>query len=102
MYMLMYIAEVEAASHVRMMAMIRKQIYVEPEQEAWLKHLANETGLPEAAIIRQALERHRRLLSAPRRDPRVWQAERAFLHHLMRVGPIPGGRTWQRGDLYEC
>ncbi|MCS7059359.1 MAG: ribbon-helix-helix domain-containing protein [Meiothermus sp.] len=36
--------------------MIRKQIYIAPEQEAKLKRLARATGRTEAEIIRQALD----------------------------------------------
>lgn len=36
--------------------MIRKQIYIAPEQEAKLKRLARATGRSEADIIREALE----------------------------------------------
>lgn len=37
---------------------IRKQIYLDPAQEALLKRLAGATGLAEADLIRQALDRH--------------------------------------------
>lgn len=40
-----------------MAAKVRKQIYLEPEQEARLKQLSVETGIPEAEIIREAIER---------------------------------------------
>ncbi|GIW26182.1 ribbon-helix-helix domain-containing protein [Meiothermus sp.] len=36
--------------------MIRKQIYIAPEQEAKLKRLAKTTGRTEAEIIREALD----------------------------------------------
>ncbi|MCX7740592.1 MAG: ribbon-helix-helix domain-containing protein, partial [Meiothermus sp.] len=36
--------------------MIRKQIYLAPEQEAKLKRLARATGRSEAEIIREALD----------------------------------------------
>ena len=40
-----------------MAKMIRKQVYIEPEQDERLKEWAEETGKSEAEIIRQALDR---------------------------------------------
>jgi hypothetical protein len=80
---------------------VRKQIYIEPEQEALLKRLAGETGMPEAEIIRQAIDRHAQSLRAPRRDLRAWAREREFIARLIEQGSVPGGRTWRREDLYE-
>ena len=36
------------------MAMIRKQVYIKPEQQKTLKKLARQTGKTEAEIIRNA------------------------------------------------
>ena len=47
---------------------VRKQIYVDREQEARLKRLARITGLPEAALIRQAIASE---LARARRDERA-------------------------------
>ena len=80
---------------------VRKQIYIDPEQETMLKRLAGETGMPEAEIIRQAIDRHAQSLHAPRRDLRAWSAEREFITRLIEQGRISGGRSWRREDLYE-
>ena len=80
---------------------VRKQIYIEPEQEAMLKRLAGETGMPEAEIIRQAIDRHAQSLRVPRRDLRAWAREREFIARLIEQGAVPGGRNWRREDLYE-
>ena len=37
-----------------MSRMIRKQVYIEPEQEELLKRRAKELGISEAALIRQS------------------------------------------------
>lgn len=84
-----------------MSTMIRKQIYIEPEQEAQLKQLASRTGMAEAEIIRQAIDQY---VAAARRLPRnrkVWEEEEKFIAELMAQGPVEGGRTWRREDLYE-
>ncbi len=81
--------------------MVRKQVYLEPRQEALLKRLAQETGTPEAELIRQAIDRHTQTLLFPQKNLIAWQRERAFIEHLIRQGPVPGGRTWTREDLYD-
>lgn len=80
---------------------IRKQIYIEPDQEARLKQLANLTRLSEAEIIRQAIDQRTRSFRVNRRNLAAWKSERAFIQQLINAGPVPGGRTWHRDDLYE-
>jgi hypothetical protein len=80
---------------------MRKQIYIEPDQEVILKRLSRETGMSEAQIIRQAIDHHTRLLRPSRRDLRAWEEERAFIAYLIQQGPVLGERAWQRKDLYE-
>jgi hypothetical protein len=41
-----------------MVSKIRKQIYIEAQQDNLLKESARRTGLSEAEIIRQAIDRH--------------------------------------------
>jgi len=84
-----------------MTKMVRKQVYIEPRQEALLKRLARETGAKEAEIIRQAIDRQAQTFLLPRRDLRAWQEERDFINRLIQQGPLPGGRRWRREDLYE-
>jgi hypothetical protein len=80
---------------------VRKQIYLEPEQEVVLKRLSQQTGMSEAGIIRQAVDRQTRLLRFRRRDRQAWERELAFIEGLLQQGPVSGGRTWRREDLYE-
>lgn len=84
-----------------MTAKIRKQIYLEPGQEVLLKHLSGATGVPEAELIRQAIDRHLATGQPVRRDAEAWEAERAFIAALIAQGPTEGQRRWQREDLYE-
>ena len=39
------------------MVMVRKQLYIEPEQEKKLQRLASEWGCTEAQVVRKALDR---------------------------------------------
>jgi hypothetical protein len=80
---------------------VRKQIYLEPEQEVVLKRLAQQTGMSEAEIVRQALDRQTRLLRFRRRDRQAWERELAFIEGLLQQGPVTGHRTWSREDLHE-
>jgi hypothetical protein len=84
-----------------MAKMIRKQVYIEPRQEALLKQLVRETGVTEAELIRQAIDRHTKVIRFPKQNLHAWQEERAFITHLIQQGPTPGGRSWCREDLHE-
>lgn len=84
-----------------MAKMIRKQVYIEPRQEALLKQRVRETGVTEAELIRQAIDRQMKVIRFPKRNLRAWQEERAFITHLIQQGPMPGGRSWRREDLHE-
>jgi hypothetical protein len=80
---------------------IRKQIYIDPEQERALKRVSEETGLSEAEIIREAIGRQTRILWFPKRDLAAWERELAFIDGLITQGPVEGGRKWRREELYE-
>jgi hypothetical protein len=97
MYIMMYNSVMEKV----MSAKVRKQIYIEAHQEAQLKALAEQTGLSEAEIIRQAINRQARILRLPRRELDVWDKEQEFIAQLMAQGPVTGGRTWTREELHD-
>ncbi len=80
---------------------IRKQIYIEPRQEALLKAIAQLAGISEAEIIRQALDRHLGSISSQKPNIAAWEAEKAFINQVKQRSPLPGGRDWRRSDLYE-
>ncbi|NWF79643.1 MAG: ribbon-helix-helix domain-containing protein [Chloroflexi bacterium] len=80
---------------------VRKQIYLEPAQEMQLKQIAGAIGVPEAELIRQAIDRYLQRPQLPRRDRRAWAAERAYLAQLVASGAVPGGRSWRREELHE-
>ena len=78
--------------------MVRKQIYIAPEQDALLKRRARELGLTESTLIRQGLEQvGRQPTVSP--DDRAWEDELAFIR---RRAALPGGgsRHWTREELY--
>jgi hypothetical protein len=79
---------------------VRKQIYIDPGQEVLFKRLSEDTGLAEAEIIRQAIDRQARAFWLPKRNLAAWERERVFILQLIGQGPVPGRRTWKREDLY--
>jgi hypothetical protein len=85
-----------------MMYVIRKQLYIEPHQEAALKRRARELGVSEAELVRRALD------AALAGDPatllhpgRAHAAERlvATLDRIARTGAVAPG-AYDREDLY--
>jgi hypothetical protein len=80
---------------------VRKQIYIEAEQDAVLKRMSNETGLSEAEIIRQAINCHAQAQGYHHLPAQAWDQARRFIENLIEMGPVPGGRTWKREDLYD-
>jgi hypothetical protein len=80
---------------------IRKQIYIEPHQEHLLKAIAQQTGVSEAEIIRQAIDLHIGSITTPQTNIAAWEAEKVFINSMKNRPSLPGGRDWQREDLYE-
>ncbi|MBR8834308.1 MAG: ribbon-helix-helix domain-containing protein [Stigonema ocellatum SAG 48.90 = DSM 106950] len=80
---------------------IRKQIYIEPHQEHLLKTIAQQTGVSEAEIIRQAIDLHIGNITHPQTNIAAWETELAFINSRKNLTPLPGGRDWHRVDLYE-
>lgn len=104
--------------------MIRKQIYIEPEQEAMLKRQAKELGVTEAELIRKAIDRldqvpggfpaeldlwerekayirEHRMPMALAHDRRAWEEAKAFIEQRMKVVAPQTGRGWTREELYD-
>ncbi len=84
-----------------MTAKIRKQIYVEPAQEAKLKRLAEVTGQSEAEIVRTALNRYMADARAPLSAGGAWEAILSFIEARMALDLAESERTWTREELHE-
>jgi len=88
---------------------VRKQIYIESCQETLLKTTAQQAGVSEAEIIRQALDHYlamanplaQRNAYAPQVNLAAWETEKDFIDHIKQRTPLPSGRDWSRDDLYE-
>jgi hypothetical protein len=80
---------------------IRKQIYLEAEQDAALKRLSEDNGISEAEFIRQAIDQRIQEIERRKRAMAAWEEEKAFIKERMKLGPVPRKRTWKREDLYD-
>lgn len=84
--------------------MVRKQIYIEPEQDALLKRRAAELGVTESELIRRGIEQVARKPVEPMSDHELWEKELAFMRSrgsLPSAGDTSTGRGWTREELYD-
>ena len=78
--------------------MIRKQIYIAPQQDKMLKRLARQTHKTEAEIIRDAIEDYAQQSS---RRKEAWRQIEATIAQRMKLPSVEAGRSWKREDLYD-
>ena len=85
-----------------MARMVRKQVYVEPGQEQFLKHRAAELGVTEADLIRQGIRLLAQTPVAPALDLDAWADEEAVLEQRAGLRPSRAER-WQfrRDEVYQ-
>lgn len=84
-----------------MAAKIRKQLYIEPAQEAELKRLAKVTGQTEAAVVRSALDRYLTGIPSPVPDESAWQAILSFLETRSALALVESKKTWTREEVHR-
>lgn len=85
-----------------MVRMVRKQVYIGPEQEQILKRRAKDLGVSEAELIRCGIEHIAHVPSVLYVDKRAWQDELEFIKKRASEQEALGGkRTWTREELYE-
>jgi len=64
--------------------MVRKQVYIEPEQDERLKRRAEQLGVTESELIRRSIDQFTRLGAHPPRDPAAGERLIALLDELDR------------------
>lgn len=85
-----------------MSRMVRKQVYLEPEQAELLNRRAKELGMSEADLIRQCIDQLARGSAALPLDSKAWQEEIAYIRERARFQePLGKQRGWTREELYE-
>lgn len=85
-----------------MARMVRKQIYIEPEQDELLKRRSREAGVSEAEMVRRCIERLEH--GVPRGQATeldAWDETLAFIkkHRIQEVSQA--GRQWTREEIYD-
>lgn len=82
---------------------VRKQVYLEDAQERRLKRRARAEGVPEAEIIRRAIDLGLERLAGPATSGTKAGREGFFklVRKLIEQGAVPGRRRWTREELYD-
>lgn len=83
-----------------MTRMVRKQIYIRPEQEAVVKQKACDLGISEAELIREYIDEGMQRPTASERK-KAWQEELVFVKERAKMRVPQTGRDWTRDELYE-
>lgn len=84
--------------------MVRKQVYIEPAQDEFLKRRAVELAVTEAELVRRGLQLAAQGgFSDPPFDAAAWEEELAAMQERARQFPssAASSRTWSREELYE-
>lgn len=84
-----------------MARMVRKQIYIAPDQDHRLKKIARELRTTEASIIRQGLDRLFVVGVHSVQNLDIWKHERSFIKKRARLKTPPHKRTWRREAIHE-
>lgn len=82
--------------------MVRKQVYIEPIQEARLKKLVQATGLKEAELIRRGIDLVLSQDDTLARRQSAFARTEANADRVSAMQPAAtSGRVWSRDDLYD-
>lgn len=86
--------------------MIRKQVYIGPEQNELLKRRTKELGVTESDFIRRSIDQVTRLGIHLLRDPAAWQRQTTLFEELRRraeqATPEPDADyKWSREEIYD-
>lgn len=84
-----------------MARMVRKQIYIEPEQDRLLKRRARELGVTESDLIRGGIDQVARAHAGLPLDRMAWEEELTFIRERARIQELGSTRGWTREDLYQ-
>ena len=81
--------------------MIRKQVYIGPDQDRFLKRRSRELGVTEAELIRRGIEAVAREPRLPLSREKALAEMRRFWRKRAAMRVPQTGRTWTREELYE-
>lgn len=85
-----------------MARMVRKQIYIRPEQEEKLKRCAQQKGISESDLIRHGID----VVTEEEEVSRdfaeeAWEEAKRVIRQRMAMKVPQTGRSWTREELYE-
>ena len=81
--------------------MVRKQVYIQQEQEETLKRRARELGLTESELIRRGIDQISRSPLTLLTDRRAWEEAKVFIRQRLQMAAPQTGRRWTRDELYD-
>jgi hypothetical protein len=84
-----------------MARMVRKQIYIEPEQDKLLKRRAKQLGVTESDLIRRGIDQVDRVPAGLPLDRAAWEEELTFILERARIQELGRTRGWTREELYQ-
>ena len=97
----------QAKRHARRKRMVRKQIYIQPQQDEQLKRMAQQQDTSQAELIREAIEilLRQQPSSQPNRalppDEAAWQVILSFVDRRRAEGLSGEPYKWKREDGYD-
>lgn len=82
--------------------MVRKQIYITPDQDRLVKECARDQDVSEAQVIRHILDEGLDPEARKRRRQReAWERLESFMKERALIQVPQTGRTWTREELYD-
>jgi hypothetical protein len=84
-----------------MARMVRKQVYIQPEQDRLLKRRAKELGVTESDLIRRGIDQVDRANAGLPFDRAAWEEELTFIRERARIQELGRTRAWTREELYQ-
>jgi len=84
-----------------MSRMVRKQVYIQPEQEKLLKRRAKELGVTESDVIRRGIEQVGHGATGLPVDYTAWEEAKHLIRERMTIEAPQTERGWTREELHE-
>lgn len=81
--------------------MVRKHVYLEADQDRFLKQRSKKLGVTESDLIRLGIIQLSRQPAPCSLDRQAWQVELQFMKRRARAKTGIRERRWSRKDLYD-
>ena len=83
-------------------AMVRKQLYIEPEQNTFLRECAAKYNVSEGQIVREAIGMFSKTVrQSVDVDLNAWEEELKFIRCRQDMTKDASMQKWVRGELYD-